>query len=99
MILLQNNLPTMPLGCSADTKIGEFVVAVGSPLTLTNTITSGIVSSTSRGASELGIQNDINYIQTDAAITVRIAYCTLRSFIYLYDLGRFPVREFRWPSD
>ncbi|ODN06172.1 Serine protease HTRA2, mitochondrial [Orchesella cincta] len=62
-------LPTLKLGRSSDTRIGEFVVAMGSPLNLSNTVTSGIVSST-RGASEIGIHaNDINYIQTDAAIT------------------------------
>lgn len=62
-------LPTLPLGQSADVRQGEFVVAMGSPFALRNTITSGIVSSVQRGSKELGLSNnDIDYIQTDAAI-------------------------------
>lgn len=39
------NLPVMKLGTSADIRPGEFVVAIGSPLSLSNTVTSGVVSS------------------------------------------------------
>ncbi|XP_057597088.1 serine protease HTRA2, mitochondrial isoform X2 [Hippopotamus amphibius kiboko] len=62
-------LPTLPLGRSADVRQGEFVVAMGSPFALQNTITSGIVSSAQRAARDLGLpQTNVEYIQTDAAI-------------------------------
>ncbi|XP_030212568.1 serine protease HTRA2, mitochondrial isoform X3 [Gadus morhua] len=62
-------LPTLPFGRSSDVRQGEFVVAMGSPFALRNTITSGIVSSAQRGSKELGLSNsNMDYIQTDAAI-------------------------------
>ncbi|KAK2896541.1 hypothetical protein QQF64_005959 [Cirrhinus molitorella] len=62
-------LPTLRLAQSSDVRQGEFVVAMGSPFSLKNTITSGIVSSAQRGSKELGLSNsNIDYIQTDAAI-------------------------------
>lgn len=67
----QMKLPVLLLGRSADLRPGEFVVAIGSPFSLQNTVTTGIVSTTQRGGKELGLRNsDIDYIQTDAIINV-----------------------------
>ncbi|XP_017364244.1 serine protease HTRA2, mitochondrial isoform X1 [Cebus imitator] len=68
-IQTKDPLPTLPLGCSSEVRQGEFVVAMGSPFALQNTITSGIVSSAQRPARDLGLpQTNVEYIQTDAAI-------------------------------
>ena len=60
------------LGSSVDLKIGEGVVAIGSPLGLSSTVTSGIVSALNRPVSTQGNTEDsasyINAVQTDAAI-------------------------------
>ncbi|TUD36248.1 Serine protease HTRA1A [Bagarius yarrelli] len=67
--VLQTKLPVLLLGRSADLRPGEFVVAIGSPFSLQNTVTTGIVSTTQRGGKELGLRNsDMDYIQTDAII-------------------------------
>jgi len=63
-----NHLEAMPFGNSDDVKIGEWVMAVGSPFSenLKATITAGIVSGTGRTGMHLSEYED--FIQTDAAI-------------------------------
>nr|XP_046242126.1 serine protease HTRA1-like [Scatophagus argus] len=62
-------LPALRLGQSSDLRPGEFVVAVGSPFSLQNTVTTGIISTAQRNGLELGFKDsDMEYIQTDAII-------------------------------
>lgn len=64
-------IPALKFGDSKDIRPGEWVVAMGSPLSLTNTITCGIISCTMRAGKDLGMSNsDMEYVQTDAAITI-----------------------------
>ncbi|MET1075634.1 MAG: trypsin-like peptidase domain-containing protein [Umezawaea sp.] len=67
-----SGLPTAELGNSGDLKVGQQVVAVGSPFDLQGTVTSGIVSSLNRpvrAGGESGTQASVmDAIQTDAAI-------------------------------
>lgn len=60
------NLTDIEIGKSADLRVGDFVVAIGNPFGLGQTVTSGIVSAL--GRSGLGIEELENFIQTDAAI-------------------------------
>jgi len=63
------DLPVAPLGMSDDLQVGDWVIAVGNPLGLDNTVTLGIVSALNRSAAEVGIpEKRLNFIQTDAAI-------------------------------
>lgn len=48
-------LPCVSFGVSSKVRAGEFVVALGSPLQLQNTVTFGIVSTPARHSTELGI--------------------------------------------
>ena len=59
------NLPTLPLGDSRKLQVGDYVVAIGNPFGLGQTVTSGIVSATDR---PIGEGDSRRFIQTDAPI-------------------------------
>lgn len=66
----RGNLPVAALGNSDNVVVGDATIAIGSPLGLTGTVTSGIVSALNRPVTA-GDANDISFIsaiQTDAAI-------------------------------
>jgi len=74
----KDKLPVAPLGDSDVTRIGEPVIAIGSPIGFSATVTAGIVSSNNRSISDLrglddqagaeDIRKPQKYLQTDAAI-------------------------------
>ena len=60
-----NNLPVVKIGTSEDLKLGEWVLAIGSPFGFDHTVTAGIVSGKKRN---LPNESYVPYIQTDVAI-------------------------------
>jgi len=60
------NLPTIALADSSQARVGDVVLAMGSPFGLKQTVTMGIVSA--RGRTGLGIEDYEDFIQTDASI-------------------------------
>jgi serine protease Do len=61
-----NRLPTMPWADSSKLKVAEWVLAIGNPYQLSETVTLGIVSAV--GRTGLGVSTFEDFIQTDAAI-------------------------------
>ncbi|NJM62974.1 MAG: PDZ domain-containing protein, partial [Oscillatoriales cyanobacterium RU_3_3] len=65
----ESNLPAIKLGNAKNVQVGEWVIAVGNPFSLSSTVTAGIVSAKGR---RIGILEDKfpieSFIQTDAAI-------------------------------
>ena len=59
------NLPTVKLGNSADLRVGDWVLAIGSPFGLENTVMQGIVSATGRTLPD---ETYVSFIQTDVPI-------------------------------
>jgi serine protease Do len=59
-------LPALPWGDSSKLQVGEWVLAIGSPFQLSQTVTAGIVSAT--GRANVGFADYEDFIQTDAAI-------------------------------
>lgn len=60
-----DNLPTVKLGDSSSLKVGEWVLAIGSPFGFDHSVTAGIVSAIGRS---LPNENYVPFIQTDVAI-------------------------------
>ena len=64
-----DRLPVIPMGSSDKLRLGEWVLAIGSPFNLKSTITAGIVSAKGRSLPELSGDFKIeSFIQTDAAV-------------------------------
>ncbi len=62
------NLPTVRIGDPSQLKPGQWVVAIGSPFGMQNSVTAGIVSATSRDLPQDGPEPPPPFIQTDAAV-------------------------------
>ncbi len=63
------DLPAVEIADSDHLQPGEYAIAIGNPLGLDNTVTTGIVSATGRSSSQVGVGDKrVDFIQTDAAI-------------------------------
>jgi serine protease Do len=62
----ESNLPFLSLGNSDLLDVGEWVIAIGNPFGLIETVTVGVISA--KGRSTLGLADYENFLQTDAAI-------------------------------
>ena len=63
-----SGLPIIPFGDSDKLRLGEWVIAIGSPYDLRSTITAGIVSAKGRSMPDTGKFKIESFIQTDAAV-------------------------------
>ena len=59
-IKVGDKLSTVKLGNSANLRPGEWVIALGSPMNLSNTVTAGIVSAVHRGGKDIGLRKGKN---------------------------------------
>ena len=59
------NLPVVPLGSARDLKVGEWVLAIGSPFGFENSVTAGVVSAKGRSLPD---DSFVPFIQTDVAV-------------------------------
>lgn len=64
----EKNLKALPFADSDQLAVGDFVVAIGNPFGLSQTVTSGIISAL--GRTDLGLEGYEDFIQTDAPINV-----------------------------
>jgi serine protease Do len=64
-----DSLPATTFADSDNLQPGEWAIAIGNPLGLDNTVTTGIVSATGRSSTQVGVADKrVSFIQTDAAI-------------------------------
>lgn len=113
MAVIDVNIPSedlvpVRLGTSSDLLVGEYVVAIGNPFGLANTMTMGIVSALGRQSSAPGNYVIVDVIQTDAAINpgnsggpllnLRGDVVGMNTWI-LSDTGQFSGIGFAVPSD
>jgi serine protease Do len=61
-----DNFPVLPMGDSSKMEVGDWVIAVGNPFGLNETVTVGVISAV--GRSNVGIATYEDFMQTDAAI-------------------------------
>src|SRR5215475_16081206 len=61
-----DNLPSIPFGDSSQLEVGDIVLAIGYPMNMAQSVTSGIVGGLHR--TNIGIEQHENFIQTDAAV-------------------------------
>ncbi len=60
-----NNLPVVAMGKTSDLRVGEWVLAIGSPFGFENTVTAGVVSAKGRSLPD---DSAVPFIQTDVAV-------------------------------
>jgi len=65
-----DNLTAIPLSTANDLRVGDYVLAIGNPLGLENTVTAGIVSALGRVSGDANADVYEDFIQTDASINV-----------------------------
>ena len=63
-----DDLPSLEMGSSDELKVGDWVVAIGSPFSFDFSVTAGIVSAKGRSIQNQNIGGYVPFIQTDVAI-------------------------------
>lgn len=63
-----DSLPSIPMGDSDSLRLGQWVLAIGCPYSMNNTVTAGIVSAKGRALDNGNVNKIESYIQTDAAV-------------------------------
>lgn len=91
-----HNLPTVKLGNSRDLRVGDWVLAIGSPFGFENTVTVGVVSAKGRTLPD---GSYVHFIQTDAAVNLGNSGGPLfngRGFLCRYTWGK--LRRWGWSA-